>query len=296
MKKIDLAKQAIRSKSNIFMCPLCKKNMNVNASNSLTCINGHSFDLSKQGYINMLLGSVKTDYDKEMLESRNIICKSGFFDPMIQEVSSLMLKEAPGDSLQECIILDAGCGEGSHLAGTLANLRNETGITFEGVGIDISKEGIRIASRDYIYAIWCVADLSKMPFKDKQFDAILNILSPSNYSEFNRVLKDKGTLIKVVPGSEYLIELRRRFFNETDKQTYSNDKVIQHFSNNYNLIEKRRVLYNVILQDENVGHLLRMTPLLWNVKKEKVEKAISKGINNVTVDFYIVAGKKSIGN
>ena len=292
MKKVDLAKKLISNNNHLFICPVCGKEMNIDDSTSLTCVNRHNFDLSRQGYINMVLNGKKTKYDKEMLESRKAISKSGFFDQMLQEVSKLILKEASIRNLQNSFILDAGCGEGSHLSRILTKMQNKTDISFQGVGIDISKEGIRIAARDYMNIIWCVADLTNMPFKNKQFDIVLNILSPSNYAEFYRILKDNGTLIKVVPGSNYLTELRNIFYDKTDKETYSNEKVIKLFTENFKMIENRRLFYEVALQEEETRHLLRMTPLTWNVEQETIAKVIKTGIKKVTADFHIIVGKK----
>ena len=214
------------------------------------------------------------------------------FNQMIQEVSNLIIKEIAARNLQYCFVLDAGCGEGSHLSRILTKMQNKTDISFQGVGIDISKEGIRIAARDYMNIIWCVADLTNMPFKNKQFDIVLNILSPSNYAEFQRVLKDNGILIKVVPGSDYLTELRNIFYDKTDKETYSNEKVIKLFTENFKMIENRRLSYEVALHEEETEHLLRMTPLTWNVEQETIAKAIKIGIKKVTADFHIIVGKK----
>lgn len=287
-----MAKKLIENNIHLFMCPVCGEEMTINDAKSLACLNGHSIDLSRQGYINMLLNSTKTKYDRKMLESRNKISKSGFFDPMIQDISNIILNETPANNRKNSNILDAGCGEGSQLSRVLAILESKTDINFQGVGIDISKEGIRIAARDYPNIIWCVADLSSIPFKNKQFDVVLNILSPSNYMEFHRILKDSGVLIKVIPGSDYLIELRNIFYDRTDKETYSNDKVIKLFSENFNMIENRRIFYDVTLNAENIRHLFKMTPLTWNIEKETMEKAIAKGIKNITADFHIIVGRK----
>ena len=291
MQKGELAKKLIKEKRDLFICPVCGGEITIQEAKSLVCLNRHTFDISKRGYINMLLRPVKTDYNKEMLESRNIICKSGFFDPMLSGVSELILEKVKENNLLETTILDAGCGEGSHLSSILRNLKGKVNTNLLGIGIDISKEGINIASRDYTNIIWCVADLAKIPLKDKQFDIVLNILSPANYVEFTRILKDNGILIKVVPGNKYLTELRDLFFDENNKKTYSNDKVIQHFSDNYQIIDHKKILYNVRLPNENTKHLLKMTPLSWNVENERIEKVLNMGIKDITVDFEIIVGK-----
>jgi len=292
MKKIDSAKILFQKNSNLFMCPVCGNRMNINHSSSLTCTENHCFDLSKKGYINLLLNSPKIEYGKDMLQSRNIICNNGFFAPMLDTVSSLIEKNT-NSSTDIFNILDAGCGEGSHLYNILINLKDNSKYNFQGAGIDISKEGINIASGKYSDILWCVADLSKLPFRNEKFDIILSILSPSNYSEFNRVLKKNGVLIKVAPGSNYLKELRTLLYDKTDKENYSNHKVINHFANNFNLLNKQDIQYNIALDEENIEHLIKMTPLSWSADKSTIEQAINLGLKNITVDFSIMIGKSA---
>lgn len=258
---------------------------------SIVCLNNHCFDLSKKGYVNLLLNPVKTDYGKKMFTSRAIICKSGFFDPMIEQISDFIIKETHNKNIDKIKILDVGCGEGSHLVRLISSLHSMACITVQGFGIDISKEGIQIASRKYPDIIWCVANLAKIPFADKQFNIILNIFSPSNYAEFNRIIKEDGILVKVIPGNYYLKELRSAFYDKTDKQTYSNERVVELFSNNFKIVDTRQILYS-IAEKENIEHLIKMTPLSWGATDEKIQEVLHIGINNITVDLTIILGKK----
>lgn len=291
MKKVELTKKLIESNSSLFMCPLCGKRMSFIKANSLLCQNKHNFDISKDGYINLLVKQVKSDYDRNMFESRKAIIQNGFFDPMLRVIGDLILEGNLNNSIPKSKILDAGCGEGSHLISIISNLA-KLNICSLGIGIDISKEGIRAASKQYANIIWCVADLSNIPFQNNQFDIILNILSPANYSEFERVLKTGGLLIKVVPGMKYLIELRDVLFKGTSKQTYSNDRVINRFDDNFGIVYNQQVIYNVYLNNENIEHLINMTPLTWNADREKIAELIAMNITRITVAFDVVVGQK----
>ncbi len=191
MKKKDIAKKAIQEKINIFRCPLCRQGMYVE-NRSLVCLDNHCFDLSKNGYVNLLVNSVREKYDKKLFSARNIICQNGLFDEITRTITDKISEHFSAD----IIILDAGCGEGSHLKAVLNGLKH---FVSTGVGIDISKDGIFIASREYPEIIWCVGDLTNTPFNNNQFDIILNIFSPANYDEFKRLLKNHGLLIKVIP-------------------------------------------------------------------------------------------------
>jgi 23S rRNA (guanine745-N1)-methyltransferase len=263
----------------------------MNGLKSIVCAKNHCYDLSKKGYVNLLPNSVKTEYGKDMLQSRNVIIKSGLFEPMIQRLGGLILEKAYWSSGDAVRILDAGCGEGSHLVRVIDNIKSSLNKEITGVGIDISKEGIQIASRDYPGITWCVADLTNIPFTDNGFNIVLNILSPSNYVEFGRVLRNDGILIKVVPGSGYLKELRGLFYDNTDKQEYSNEKVIAHFRNCFDITGTQRILYSTHINPNNLEHLIRMTPLSWRADNERIRNALGVGIDSITVDLTVLLGR-----
>jgi len=265
--------------------------MQMDGEKSLKCQERHCFDISKKGYINLLKTNVKSGYNKDMFEARRELANCGFFDEMLNSIERLVLKQA-NDRKDEVFILDAGCGEGTHLSLLLEDLYCQTKVKIIGAGIDISKEGIKIASRYRKDIIWAVADLANIPFMDKNFDMILNILSPSNYSEFKRVLKDDGILIKVIPDSNYLVELRKAFYGKTPKESYSNDKVIAHLAENFKITDIQKVLYTFAVKGEKLDSLIRMTPLSWGASTEAQQKAKTYDISNITVDLTIIVGKK----
>jgi len=270
--------------------------MEINEGKSLICLGNHSFDLAKKGYVNLLASSRKDEYDTEMLEARKQVCDKGFFDPLLEKINGLILGFVPDCPSTSIKILDVGCGEGTHLARILVNLENSGKFTSEnitGIGLDISKEGIQIASKNYHHIVWCVANLARIPIKDKQIDIILNILSPSNYSEFKRVLVNNGLLLKVVPGANYLKELRSVFYDQTDKETYSNEQVIKHFSNSFDIMNIEQIEYEFAVTEEALEEIIRMSPLAWGVEGDKKDKALVSGIKKITVDFTLILARNS---
>lgn len=289
----EKSRSAITIEENIslFKCPVCEEKMRLESAKSLICANNHCFDLAKKGYVNLLLNAKKPKYGKEMFYSRKIIATMGFFRPMLEAISELIGKNLTRFNSKTIRVLDAGCGEGFHLSQIIESLIKNTGRAFQGVGIDIAKEGIQIAARNKDI-IWCVADLARIPFKDGQFEVVLNILSPSNYSEFQRVLRNNGILLKVVPGKDYLRELRKLFYQETDKETYSNDKVKKLFSQNFSLLSTETVRYDVEITKEELEHLIKMTPLSWGASEEKIQQVLEESINKVTAEFIVMVGEK----
>ncbi len=155
-------------------------------------------------------------------------------------------------------------------------------------GIDIAKEGLKIASKNDEDIVWVVADLAKLPFRDGSFQIILNILSPANYLEFERVLAPEGIVVKVIPEKSYLEELRTLIYKNN---SYSNDKVIDYFSNKLELVSKQNIRYQFSVDEDILPHLIKMTPLTWG--GSVTETDISRmELPSVTVDLTIVIGKK----
>lgn len=217
--------------------------------------------------------------------------QSGFFDPLIAQICENMLDELnPAGKFIK--ILDAGCGEGSHLSNIQQRIIQQSQYKLLGIGVDISKEGIHMASRSPSTTLWCVADLAKCPFTDKPFNVILNILSPSNYSEFHRMLEDDGMVIKVIPGSKYLQELRRMFYNQTDRTMYTNENTLELFKRNFALVDIKPVQYGVTMENKYIEQLVHMTPLSWGASEELIQQVLGQDRLEITFDFSVLLGKK----
>ncbi|MEJ8546271.1 putative RNA methyltransferase [Brevibacillus borstelensis] len=289
-KKIKFA-GLLTANKGLFRCPICSGEMELNQETSLQCASHHSFDLSRQGYVNVLSHGLKTKYDKQMFESRRLLYKSGAFQPLIDQISGKIIRthESARTPLK---LLDAGCGEGSHLSGIREKVIQSLAHDFLGVGVDIAKEGIYLAARDYPNMIWCVADIANCPFASKQFHFILAILSPSNYAECQRMLADDGMVIKVIPESGYLQELRAIFYGQGDHRVYSNDNTLARFSEAFELVESERLRYKWALEEALVEPLVRMTPLTWGSTEEGVQRVLGMNLAEITVDLRILYGKK----
>lgn len=290
-----LSKEAFKLSihEKMFQCPICGGTMKVERMASLECENRHCYDISKQGYVNLLNHSSKTKYDKALFEARKTVSGSGFFGSMVEAVTNRLIHELKSrESLKPVRLLDAGCGEGSQLSAIGHKLREHPLVPdVLGVGMDIAKEGIVMAAKTSPDSIWCVANLSQSPFADQQFDYILNILSPSNYSEFRRLLTSDGMLVKVIPGRLYLQELRTLFYTGTGKETYSNDSTMELFSRHFERIEFEELGYRVILDSEQMKQLIHMTPLSWSVSPEVIER-MTDGEMEVTANFTLLYGWK----
>jgi 23S rRNA (guanine745-N1)-methyltransferase len=297
MRKIEAAAVRLQSFKDLFQCPLCRESMETDLL-SFVCARGHRFDLSKNGYLNLLPHADQSIYSKDLFSARAKVCRAGFFDPLLDRITEEILCRRP--DAQGLRILDAGCGEGSHLIRILQRLERQWDSSDDSaafgspvaVGIDISKEGIRQAAARTSGIIWCVADLASLPLKSEQFDVVLNILSPANYDEFNRVLKKNGILIKLVPEKDYLQEIRRAVFESSERLPYLNDPVVQGFYARMKNCSQQRLAYQIFPDRDFLEDILKMTPMTMDQDIEKVRDHIFNGQNTVTAAFRILTGEK----
>ncbi len=257
----------------LFACPLCQAKMQLNDTGTMSCSENHSFDMAKQGYMNFMTKPVATMYSKELFEARQEVIASGLYDPLQQKIAELLVGEQ--------IILDTGCGEGSHLARICAQIPNAV-----GVGIDIAKEGIIAAAKFYSEKIWCVGDLANSPFQSASFTTILNILSPANYEEFKRLLQPNGKVIKVVPQEGYLKELRVQAFADSEKENYSNIQTVERFKESFAHVNVHRLTYTIPLATGLVSKLLQMTPMGWHIENSEAVE-----LPQITIDVDILIGE-----
>src|SRR5690625_2092796 len=291
MNKLMRSALYISNHEALLKCPICDSSMEVQNLKSIVCANRHTFDIAKQGYLNLMTNHIKTNYDRALFEARRkVIVESSFFSPLNKEITTFINEYAP--SKKELTFVDMGSGEGSHLQNISNKLQSIFDKTVTGIGLDISKEGILEAAKNYDDHIWIVADLAKTSLTDSVVDVMLNILSPSNYEEFNRLLMDDGIIIKVVPREGYLRELRQYFYGETEQKDYSNEKVIELFKEKFELVDQSMINYTSDLDKSALQSLVKMTPLTWGVKESDVKRFLESGISNITVDFDIMIGRK----
>ncbi|KKO54096.1 putative RNA methyltransferase [Paenibacillus sp. DMB20] len=292
--KLTASARLMEQNERLFRCPICHGAMKVEEGKSLLCDAGHRFDLAKQGYANMLTHPSKTKYDRRMFDARRMMNEAAFFEPLLVRLSEIIARRLKTDVMAERVyMLDAGCGEGSHLTDLRRKVSRFGAEDVLGVGIDISKEGVQMAARDDRSNLWYVADLAKPPFSDKSFHFILNILSPSNYAEFGRLLTDDGVLLKVIPGSGYLKELRAKLYDRDDRRAYSNEQTVELFERHFELEAQETIAYTVGLSPEQLAHLVYMTPLSWGAEEEQILQMLNDHpITEMTCEFSILTGRK----
>ena len=182
----------------LLACPVCSGALDV-AARPVRCRSAHSFDVARQGYVNLLGGSPPPNADTSaMVDARARVLASGAFDA----VDALVARRAQGSRT----ILDAGGGTGHHLARLLDALPDA-----RGVGCDVSVAAAKRAARAHERAASVVADTwGTLPLLPRRFDLVTCWFAPRNIPEFARVLADGGLLVVVTPDADHLASVRSR--------------------------------------------------------------------------------------
>ncbi|MBQ3136598.1 MAG: methyltransferase domain-containing protein [Clostridia bacterium] len=268
MKKSD--------KMNSIICPVCGEELR-EESRSMKCGKGHCFDRAKEGYINLIAGTHKKGSligdNRDMALSRRSFLEKGYFDILLNELISIIKDK----SLPCPHILDICCGEGYY------SHKIKEKVNCEMCGFDISKEMVRLAAKRKNGCEYFVANLSRIPVRDKSIDIVFHLFAPFHEKEFSRILKDKGTLITVVAGENHLFELKEILYDTP----YKNDEMPPE-TENITPKEKRKVTGKIHLSSkEDIDALFRMTPYYYRTSDRDKEKLFSFNELDVTVDFCV---------
>lgn len=240
-----------------FICPFCKSFIK-REEKTYKCINNHTFDIAKEGYIHLLpvnkMHSKIPGDTKEMVSARRSFLEEGYYKPFSDKLNEIVLKYAT----DKCCIVDAGCGEG-YYTGRVKSVLDEAGIEASVSAFDISKFAVRAAAKKYKDIEFSVASIFDMPFADETADFILNIFAPIVEKEFTRVLKKGGKLIIAVPGEYHLWGLKELVYTEP----YVNE--VRHTE-----YEGLRFVERIPVEDEifiesngQIQNLFSMTPYYW---------------------------------
>ena len=263
-----------------FACPICQENLTL-VESSLKCSNRHSFDLAKFGYVN-LAPQIKqsANYDKENFQNRQQILEAGFYQAILEGISDLLATKPSAKT-----VLDIGCGEGFY-----SRKLQEANPDKIFYAFDISKDSVQIAAKsEPNWAVnWFVGDLARLPIKNTSMDILLDIFSPANYGEFQRVLSKDGILIKVIPTENHLKEIRQIVQDQLTKKDYSNQDIKEHFQEHFSIQTSQIASLTKPITAEQRQALLSMTPLLFHVDQSKIDWS---QLTEITIEAEILVGK-----
>jgi len=208
----------------------------------VVCARGHSFDIARSGYINLLQPQERRSKNPgdtvAAVGARRRLHDRGVTEPLSYGIAE-MIDASSGD-----VVLDAGCGDGFYLG----SLKRQAG--FDAHGVDISIPAVEAAAKRYPECEWIVANADRfLPYADRSFSIVLSITGRMNAGEFRRVLRDDGRLLVALAAPDDLIELRG----------VGRDRVgrtIETFAKDFTLLDQRRVTTLVDLDSAAVQDVL----------------------------------------
>jgi 23S rRNA (guanine745-N1)-methyltransferase len=206
------------------------------------CPRGHSFDIARSGYINLLQPqdrrSKKPGDSVDAVAARRRLHDRGVTEPLLRGIAET-ISARPDD-----VVLDAGCGDGFYLG----SLAREIGL--DAHGIDISIPAVETAAKRYPDCEWIVANADRfLPYADRSFSIVLSITGRMNADEFRRVLRDDGQLLVALAAPEDLIELRGKGRDRVDR-------TVETFAKDFLLADRRHVVTSADLDVEAVQDVL----------------------------------------
>jgi 23S rRNA (guanine745-N1)-methyltransferase len=239
-------------------CPRCRSEFR-GAAGALVCVGGHSFDLARSGYVNLLAGRRRLPAaggdDRVQLRRRTAFLGAGHFDFIADAVACARPLAGPSPR-----VLDAGCGTGHYLDRVTAGLARRDAASCQGLGIDLSKGAAELASRRHAHLAFAVADIwTPWPVHDASVDLLINVFAPKNFAETARVLHPGGVLAVAYPGPAHLSELRRAFGllqPRGDKAERYADAARRHFGG----VRTERIARRVHLEREAILDVVLMGP------------------------------------
>lgn len=254
---------------DLLRCPLCHDPLDL-AERAVRCARGHSFDVARQGYVNLLTGSSPpgTADTPAMVAARDSFLSAGHYAPLAARIAEL--------SQSAAVIGDAGAGSGYYLATAIAPMSR-------GLALDISKHALKRAARAHPRIGAATADIWKpLPLRNGALDCLLNVFAPRNPAEFHRVLTPDGTLTVVTPAPGHLAPLVDQLGLlkvDGDKERKLGAVLGGHFDPAH----REEIAFEMALDHAAVRAVVEMGPSAWHADSYKLVQDITTLPNPVMV-------------
>ena len=266
-------------------CPHCTEAL-AEAGRALRCVSGHSFDIARHGYVNLLGGRAAprgTD-TAEMIEARHSFLAAGHYAPLANEVTSLV-ERGTVDAPEGCVV-EVGAGTAYYLTHVMERVHGRAGLA-----LDISVPAARRSARAHARIGAVVCDVwRELPVRSAAAAAVIDVFAPRNVAEFSRILVPRGLLVVATPGPAHLTEIvgPLGLLHVAEGKT---ERLEQQLEGRFALAEHRDVEYTVELEPREVETLVTMGPSAWHTDRVATSERIAAtgGAVTVTVSARVAA-------
>ena len=242
------------------LCPVCGEKLN-KVDRAWLCPNRHSFDIARQGYVNLLTVQQKHSLNpgdtREQVLSRRSFLEAGYYVPILET-----LTETAKELGITGPILDVGCGEGYYSARLARTLDAEL------VGLDISKEAVRCAAAKYKGPTWLTATAAHIPVEKGSAQLVTSLFALTLPEEFSRVLRDEGYYFQVLACQDHLLGLKSVIYPELNLKEKDSVPELPGFA----LVKSVPIRFSFTVEDEQIRNLFSMTPHVFRIGKEGAER------------------------
>ena len=255
------------------ICPICQLPLEAQGR-SLRCGRNHSFDVARQGYVNLLPVQQKRSLHpgdtREQVLSRRAFLESGAYEPIVEAVKAAAEGHAGP-------ILDVGCGEGYYAVRVADHLQAEL------TGLDISKEAVRCAAAQYKGHRWLCGTAAHLPIADESVGVLMSMFALTMPQEFRRVLKKGGIFIQVLAAQDHLMGLKSIIYPEILLKEKDSVPALKGFE----LLSSTPVRFEFTAEGEQITNLLSMTPHFWRISAEGAKRLKSTEILTDTASCVV---------
>ena len=237
------------------VCPVCGEWLE-QKEKAFVCPNRHSFDIARQGYVNLLTVQQKHSLapgdTREQVLSRRSFLEADFYAPIAEALIAAGKKYGAGGE-----ILDVGCGEGWYSA----RLAQALGLPL--TGLDISKEAVRCAAAKYKTHRWLCATAAHIPVIDGSAGLLTSLFALTLPEEFHRVLAPNGLYFQVLAAEDHLLGLKAIIYDQLHHKQKDTLPELPGFCR----LESIPIRFSFALEGQQIQNLFSMTPHVFRIGK-----------------------------
>lgn len=241
------------TRAGTWRCPVCRDDLALrDGGRRWVCLTGHSFDVAREGYVNLLLPGQRRSRQPgdsaEMVAARRRFLGTGAYDPLSAAVARAVAAEQPR------VVLDVGCGEGRHTRSIAAPAV---------LGVDVAKAAVAAAARSDPAGSYAVASASDLPLHDGSVDVAVNVFGPVIAAELARVVRPGGAVVAAFPGVAHLEHLRSLVY--PDPRPHAVKPPLRGAGEWFVQTGSLSVTFTLAVTDEaELRDLFAMTPYRWH--------------------------------
>lgn len=242
------------------LCPICGLELNTEGKRYV-CAQNHSFDLARQGYVNLLAVQQKHSLNpgdtREQVLSRREFLEAGYYAPIAGTlIDTAIALEISGQ------ILDVGCGEGYYSS----RLADALGAPL--TGLDISKEAVRCAAAKYKGKQWLCATAAHIPVENESVSLLTSLFALTLPEEFHRILKPGGYYFQVLAAEDHLLGLKSIIYDRLNFKEKDTVPTLPGFE----LVKSIPIRFDFTVEGRQVQNLFSMTPHVFRIGKDGAER------------------------